>query len=96
MMDLGENKNFLAQAGHVGWGGFLTLLLGFWLGGPAALVMIGAALAKEVLESLGWAFWEPKQTWASSAIDALFWIVGILPAAAFQFLANSHGCKVKL
>ena len=79
-IDLSGNEAFLAQAAHVGWGGFLTLALaphfGFW---PAVATVAAFAVVKEAVESL-WGVWEPKQPWSSGAIDAAFFFLGILLA----------------
>lgn len=77
MADLSNNNSFLAQAAHVGWGGFLAFIV------PWPIVIVFAFL-KELLESLGWAIWEPKQSWSSSGIDFLFWCVGVALAVLLK------------
>lgn len=76
--DVTKDSNTLAQLAHVGWGGFLTLLLTLFVGAWWATAVVAAfTLGKESAESLGLAFWEPKQTWLSSTIDVAFWFIGI-------------------
>lgn len=88
-MDLGTNKSFLAQSAHVGWAIALTLAAGRLLPVYAAAGVIAAfAATKEALESLGWAFWEPRQDWPSSILDFAFWMMGTSLAAILLLLTH--------
>jgi hypothetical protein len=65
------------QLAHIGWGGFLTLLLLRWIPHwEAAAIVAAFAIAKESIEAI-WGAWEAKQTWADSLLDMLFFFVGI-------------------
>jgi hypothetical protein len=78
-----DGSDTVAQLAHVGWGMGLVLLLALAISWHhAAGVVACFALAKEVAEAEGWAFWEPKQSWASSRRDFYFWCGGIVIAAA--------------
>lgn len=78
--------NTLAQLAHVGWGGLLGyILLRYVPRKEAALFVAVGAFLKELVETLGLAFWESKQTAISSAEDFAFWIVGI---AVFLFFTR--------
>lgn len=71
----------VAQLAHVGWGAYLTLRLKPHFHWKGFIVIVVFAFIKEVMEALGIAPWEPKQTWASSMIDFAFWVVGALLGA---------------
>jgi hypothetical protein len=77
-----RNNPFMvtAQFAHFAWGYYVPAKLAQHGVAPIIGVHVSAGLwlAKESAESLGIAFWEPKQTWASSGIDYLFFILGIL------------------
>jgi hypothetical protein len=72
-----NNFNWMvAQLAHLAWGAYLPFLFArvhFWH--PFMLTLLFTGF-KEALESLGCAPWEDKQTWFSSGIDFLFFVLG--------------------
>ena len=74
---LGSNPETLAQLAHVGWGGFLTLLLHAHYSMTVSAIAVGVfALGKELAE-----YWtESAVTRGSTIIDILFFWMGILAA----------------
>lgn len=76
----------VAQLAHVGFGGLLCFIFRrFMTAWKAIALVVAFAAIKEASEALGIAFWEPKQSWGSSAVDFLFFFVGI-----GAFLLFSH------
>lgn len=76
--DVNSIPGFDSQIAHVGWGAFLTLAFALWLPSWAAIALaLFISFGKEALESLGKAFWEPKQSWSNSMVDFGFFAVGI-------------------
>lgn len=72
-------NDIVAQLAHIGWGGWLPFLLARVLHSYHGFAWtLGLALAKESLETLGIAPWEPKQPWLGSAIDYTFFVLGAL------------------
>jgi hypothetical protein len=79
----------VAQLAHVGWAIalVLTLVLFGMDAGWAMVIVLVFAFAKEAAETLGWAFWEPKQPLDSSVRDFEFWTIGVI-AAGVLLLVN--------
>lgn len=76
--------NWIAQAAHFGWGYFVPMKLAQH-GVPLLIGVHFAALIfflKEIAESV-WGIWEPKQSWASAAMDYNFFVLGILATCHF-------------
>lgn len=73
------NTNTLAQLAHIGWGGMGCFIL--WAKsvsrGYSIIIVATLAAAKETSETIGIAFWEPKQPWLSSLEDFAFFLVGV-------------------
>lgn len=73
------NGSAVAQLAHVGWGALITFTIGLLTGSLFWAVVAGlvVAIPKEVMEAMGWAFWEPKQDWTGSLIDMFWYLPGI-------------------
>lgn len=88
-MNVLASGDVVAQLAHVGWGAFLALAFALWLPvWEAALLAAFIGFGKEALEALGWALWEPKQTWPSSWRDFEFWLIGVALAFALAMLVK--------
>lgn len=87
--DVNAVPGFGASVEHGFAGATIALAFGLFLPWHmAALIAVSAAVIKESAESLGIAFWEPKQPWAAGGHDVLQFLYGIGPATAILFVKH--------
>lgn len=81
-------SNGWAQVLHTLTGYAAVFTLAHFMPWRSALALVLAiAFVKELLEALGLAPWEPRQTLGSSGIDFLFFVIGGIAAVLMMWAA---------